>query len=306
VAKSAGLAGLCNAILGPVIIFVSLYFGYRLDRDGARSPQRRELIVKFYRILVAYIVFSFLALVSLMLGGLWAHDMRLIVYAKLVIGLLVVSLLFAVAFMAWFRRSMRKIARQEITEGCPVPLAAPLFEYRSKLALFGLPLVHIRIRGGLERGPVKAWIAGGDAAIGVVFAFGAVAIAPLSLGGLGAGLLTLGGFAMGLGALGGFSLGWWAIGGIAVGVRAVGGCAMGWLGADGVVAVAHDFATGVFAWARHGNDAEAREFFANSVFFQTAQAASRHANLMLLFCLTPLVFWWWDKKKRKALQPSGN
>jgi FtsH-binding integral membrane protein len=305
VAKSAGLVGVCGAIFGPVFSFVSLFFMYKLDTETARSPQRRGMIAKFYRILAAYLVCSFLALVSLVLGLLMLNA-RPIVYAELLIGFLVISLVFDVALTVWFRRGMRKIARQEITEGCPVPLAAPLFEYRSKLALFGLPVVHIRLRGGLERGPVKAWIAGGDAAIGMIFAFGGVAVAPLCLGGFGVGILTLGGFAIGLGSLGGFCLGWWAIGGMAVGLRAVGACAIGWLGADGAVAVAHDFATGVVALARHGNDAEAQAFFANSAFFQTAQDALRYANWLLLFCLLPLVFWRWNKRKRKALQTTGN
>ena len=69
---------------------------YRLDTETARSPQRRELIAKFYRILVAYMVCSFVALVSLVLG-LSILNTRPIVYAELLIGLLVISFLFDVA-----------------------------------------------------------------------------------------------------------------------------------------------------------------------------------------------------------------
>ena len=176
-----------------------------------------------------------------------------------------------------------------------------MFEYRSKLAFFGLPLVHIRIRGGLERGPVKAWIAAGDVAIGVIFAFGAVAIAPLSLGGFGVGLLTLGGFAIGIGSLGGFSLGWWAIGGMAVGLQAVGACAIAWLGADGAVAVAHDFAAGGIALARHGNDAEAQAFFANSVFFQTVAGRLALCQLDALVLFVTIGFLVVEQKEAEGL-----
>jgi RNA polymerase sigma factor (sigma-70 family) len=299
-AKSAVLSGMANVILVPVASLLGLFFAYRLDTETARSPQRRGLIVKFYRVLVLYLVVSFLGVLSLMLGFL-ALKTPLMVYAELLFGILALSFLFAVTLAIWFRRNMRNITQKEITAGCPVPLAVPLFEYRSKLTLFGLPLVHIRLRGGLERGPVKAWIAGGDSAIGVIFAFGAVAIAPVSVGGIAAGLLTLGGFAIGIASLGGLSLGWWALGAMAVGIQADGACAIGWWGAQGAAAVAHDFASGVVAWARHGNDAESQAYFANSAFFQTAQAASRHALWMLLFCMTPLVFWWLDKKQRKAL-----
>ena len=41
--------------------------------------------------------------------------------------------------------------------------------------------------------PVKAWIAAGDYAVGLLFAFGNVAIAPVSMGGLAIGLLSFGG-----------------------------------------------------------------------------------------------------------------
>ena len=240
VAKSAVLSGMGNIILAPVISFLGLFFMYRLDTETARSAQRHGLIVKFYRILALYLVVSFFGVLPLMLGFL-ALKTPLIVFAELLLGIMAISLLFAVALTVWFRRNMREIARKEITAGCPVPLPAPLFEYRGKLTLFGLPLVHIRLRGGLERGPVKAWIAGGDSAIGLIFAFGAVAIAPVSVGGFAAGLLTLGGFAIGVGSLGGFSLGWWTLGGMAVGMRAIGACAAAGLGAKGVVAAAHDF-----------------------------------------------------------------
>jgi RNA polymerase sigma factor (sigma-70 family) len=308
-AKSSGLAGLWNAIFGPVFMFVSLYFCYRLDTESAGSPQQRALIVKFYRILVTFIVVSFVSLVSFMLVGFLLLNTRPILCAGMLIGLGMTYVILAVALAVWFWRSMKKIGQQEIAESRPVPLAVPLFEYRSKLTLFGLPLVHIRLRGGLERGPVKAWIAAGDAAIGVLFACGAVAIAPVSFGGITVGLLTFGGFAVGLVTLGGFSLGPWAIGAMAVGWQAYGACAIAWLGAQGGVAVAHDFATGVVALARHANDAAAEAFFTNSSFFRTVGAAMPYAGWLNLICLLPLVLWWrwrWQQKnKRKQLHP-GN
>jgi RNA polymerase sigma factor (sigma-70 family) len=301
--KSVGLAGLCNAIFGPVIMFVSLYFGYRLERDSARSPQRREFITKYYRILVTCIIVFFAAVLSLILAGISLLKTRPILYVGLLIGLGVAYLIVVAALTVWMRRSMKKIGQQEITEGSPAQHSVPLFEYRSKLALFGFPLVHIRLRGGLERGPVKAWIAGGDSAIGLIFAFGGLAIAPISFGGFAVGLLTLGGFAIGLVPFGGFSLGPWAVGGMVVGFQAFGGCAIAWLGAQGGVAVAHDFASGGVALARHANDAAAEAFFTNSAFFRTVQAATRYAVWLNLIWLFPLVLWLWSKKK--SLQTSG-
>jgi hypothetical protein len=174
-----------------------------------------------------------------------------------------------------------------------------LFEYRSKLVLFGLPLVHIRLRGGLDRGPVKAWIAAGDSAIGVIFAFGAVAIAPISFGGLAAGLLTLGGFAVGIVSFGGFSIGAWALGGLAAGWQAFGGCAIGWQAADGGVAVARAFAVGSVVLAPHANDPAAQAFVRDTPFFQNALAVMRYAQWLNLLLLLPPAFWWWSRHKNK-------
>jgi RNA polymerase sigma factor (sigma-70 family) len=305
-AKSAGLAGLCNAVLGPVFIFFSLYFGYRLDREGARSPQRREFITQYYRILVTCIVVFVVAVLSIVLGGQWLLKTRPILYAGLLLGVGVAYLVVVAALTVWMRQCLRKISQQEITDGHPAPASAPVFEYRSKHSVLGLPLVHIRFRGGLERGPVKAWIAAGDSAVGMIFAYGGLAIAPISFGGLAVGLLTIGGFAIGLVTFGGFSLGPWAIGGMAAGWQAFGGCAIAWWGAQGGVAVAHDFALGVVALARHANDAAAREFFTNSGFFRTVQVAMCYVGWLNLIFLFPLVLWWRHKKMRKPLQASGN
>lgn len=304
VAKSACLAGLFHAILGPVLMFFSLYFGYRLDREGATSPQRREFIARYYRILVTCIVVFFVAVLSLTLGGRPLLTTRPLLYVGLFSGLGVTYLMLVAALTIWMRRCLRKIRHQEATDSHPTPLPVPVFEYRSKLDVFGLPLVHIRLRGGLERGPVKAWIAGGDSAIGVLFAFGAVAIAPISFGGFAVGLLTLGGFAIGLLSFGGFSLGPWAIGGMAVGLKSFGGCAIAWLAAHGGVAVAHDFAFGVVAWARHANDAAAEIFIGDTPFFQNTLAVMRYGQWLNLLWLLPIALWWWQRKnRRKQLRP---
>jgi RNA polymerase sigma factor (sigma-70 family) len=296
-AKSAGLAGLCNAILGPVFMTSSLYFGYRLDRDSARSPQWREFITKFYRMLLTSMVLFIAGGLLLALGGGSFLKARPILSVGLMVGLSITYCITIVALMIWYRRTLKQTCQQEVADNRPSLLAAPLFEYRSKLALFDLPLVHIRLRGGLERGPVKAWIAAGDSAIGVIFAFGGLAIAPISFGGFAVGLLALGGFAIGLVTFGGFSLGPWAIGGMVVGGQAFGGCAIAWLGAQGGMAVAHDFALGGVALARHANDAVAEAFFTNSVFFRTAQVAMRYTGWLYLFCLFPLILWWWNGRQ---------
>lgn len=52
------------------------------------------------------------------------------------------------------------------------------FEYPSSVILLGWPLVHIRFAEDGGRIPVKAWIACGNIARGILFAYGGVAVEP--------------------------------------------------------------------------------------------------------------------------------
>jgi len=306
VAKSAGFLGLFNAVLGPVFGLLCTYLGYRIDLDGARSPQRREFLRKFYRVLVTGIAVFMLASLSLVLGGRSLARSQPLLVIALLAGLGVVYIIFVLILTFWMRRCRRKIREQELAESRSVPLAQPVFEYRSKATLLGLPLVHIRIRAGMERGPVKAWIAAGDAAIGVIFAFGGYAIAPVSIGGLAIGLLPLGGFAVGPVALGGFSLAIWSLGGFALGWQACGGCAIAWNAAFGGTVWARDFALGGIAQAAQANNDAARFYIQASPFFQAAQIVERHSAWMILFGLIPLGVWLlWLRARRRPVQSSG-
>ena len=300
VAKSAGLVGLFNAILGPIIMFLGAYFGYRMDLDSAHSPQRREFVFKYYRILVVCIAGFALAVLLLMLGGWGMAKSDPMIFIALLAGLGAVYVIIVAVLALWTRRSLRKIRQQEIAGNHPVPLLVPVFEYRSKFSLLGLPLVHIRIRGGLEeRGPVKAWIAAGDAAIGVIFAFGGLAVAPISFGGFAIGLLPLGGFAIGPIALGGFSLAIWSFGGFALGWQAFGGCAIAWNAALGGAALAHDYALGGIALAAQANNAAAQLYIQANPFFQNGQIVARYLAWLNLLWVIPMIAWWRTIRRAK-------
>lgn len=117
-------------------------------------------------------------------------------------------------------------------------------DYRSRVRLLGLPLVHIATGtvtdGRYRRGVATAWFAIGDIAIGVFFACGGVALGGVALGGAALGLLPIGGFAMGL----------LAIGGVALGIVAIAGAAFAWYAAIGGLAVARNYAIGGVASAQ--------------------------------------------------------
>jgi hypothetical protein len=241
----------------------------------------------------------FIAVMALILGGRPLLQSHRALYVGLFGGFGVAYLIASGGITFWMRRSLRRIREEEIARNQAVPPMVPVFEYRSQWALLGLPLVHIRIRGGLERGPVRAWFAVGDGAIGALFGCGAYAIAPISFGGLAIGLLPLGGLALGPVALGGFSLAIWSLGGFALGWQAFGGCAVGWHAAMGDAALARDFALGAIAQAVQANNDAAQAYIGASRFFQTAQLVARHMGWLYLIGVFPIALWWRNMARKR-------
>jgi hypothetical protein len=107
------------------------------------------------------------------------------------------------------------------------------YEYKSKLKLFGVPLVHVA--QGVDSQTGRPRVAKG------IIAIGNIAIGVIALGGVAFGGLALGGVAMGV----------IAMAGLAVGVAAVGGVALAIYLAIGGLAVSATYAIGGFAVAPH-------------------------------------------------------
>ncbi|MGA2243216.1 MAG: sigma-70 family RNA polymerase sigma factor [Verrucomicrobiota bacterium] len=293
-AKAAAASGLLSAMLTPVLGFFGNYIGYRISMAGAQSDQEREYVRGFHRKLIACILGFFVAYGLLLI---WAKQIiadRDLVYTSLIIGLVLPFTFVVFARGIWLWRTRRKFVAELTAKGATVNPARPAWEYRSKFVLLGLPFIHIRVSGGLTvpRMPVKAWIAAGDCAVGLLFAFGGIAIAPVSIGGLAMGLLPFGGCAVGLLVLGGFSLGVWAFGGLALGWQVFGGCAIAWNAALGGVAIAHDFAFGGIAHAAQANNAIARQFIGTNLFFQNAPIILRYLAWLNLLWVIPMLAWW--------------
>jgi hypothetical protein len=299
-AKTAAGAGLLNAILGPFLVIFGNYVGYKMNLDGARTETEREYVKAFYRRLIWCIVGFGVVLVPLIL---WAHHSRA-QHPILITGLIglwgLAYMAAIVGFSVWSFRQRKRLLAQFAAEGITTNAPAT-WEYRSALTLLGLPLVHIRLGGGVpcRRTPVKAWIAAGDLAVGGFVAFGGVAIAPVSIGGLAIGLVPFGGCAVGLLALGGAALGVWTWGGFAVGWQAFGGCALAWNAAFGGMAVARDFALGGFAQAAQANNAAAKHFMDSNPFFHYSQVSSRYSFWLNLIWVVPMLLIWRTIKRRR-------
>src|SRR5439155_27004256 len=175
----------------------------------AESPRERQFMIKVARItwtlvgLVCLAVFSFVFL-NIRDNSWWNTHPVAITTAFISVGFG-----YAIALMAlilWTSRTVRRIRREEAAK---LPTGAlprahkwafQPFEYRSRWTLLGLPLIHIRMEC-MQDGktlPAKGWIAVGNIAYGVLFAFGGVAVGTVSLGGFAVGLVAIGGGGLGL------------------------------------------------------------------------------------------------------------
>jgi hypothetical protein len=169
---------------------------------------------------------------------------------------------------------------------------ASAYEFRSRASLFGLPLVHVRLgdRFDVIRGPVKAWIAVGSShSIGVIFASGVIAVAPISFGGIAIGFLSFGAISIGTLALGAIALGGWAYGGAALGWDAFCGFGAGLHAVMGGMAFAGDFGVGTLVYAAQANTDAATQFIQGNWFFQSAQWLNRHGILVQLIWIIPVM-----------------
>jgi hypothetical protein len=118
------------------------------------------------------------------------------------------------------RRNLADMAAQELTAPAQAVRKTSSYEYRSRLKIGSLPLVHI-VRG------VDPSTGSRPPAIGVI------AIGQVAMGVVAVGQLAIGGIAIGQAALG---LGW-GVGQLATGILAVGQVAAGAVGAVGQVAL---------------------------------------------------------------------
>jgi hypothetical protein len=277
----------------PLAIFGN-YVGYRMSMADAETTEEKAFVRSFYRKLVACIGGFFLAFLLLMQFGRRWIPSHSSLFSILLVVLAVSYGGATIALGIWSWRTRRRVFSSIAKQGVPQGRTRPKWEYRSQTECLGLPLVHIRIGGGLrgQIGPVKAWIAAGDCAFGLLFAFGGMAVAPLSIGGLAIGFLPYGGLSLGAFAVGGCSIGLWSFGGLALGWKAYGACAIAWKAAIGAVAVAHDFALGGMAHAQQANNELAKSMIFPGLFFRLGGVLLRNLSWLNLIWVGPMLVWW--------------
>lgn len=238
----------------------------RVGLDQARTQRERRALVQT----TIVIFFGTLAYLGL-LWGLREAAVRqpewrvtLAILAQiLIVALIVAWPWMLLRVMRYFRRLRSEERRRNpgAFSAARDQVGSSAGVLRSRASLFGVPLLHVRFSSPDEgEGPVVGWIAAGDRAYGLLFAWGGVAVAPVCVGGFAAGFVALGAVSVGVFGIGTFAVGLLAIGGIAIGLQAFAGLsALGWFTAQsngfGIARVA---AEAPVALAQHANDATAR------------------------------------------------
>jgi hypothetical protein len=295
-AKAIGLgAVLSSLILSPLLIIFGNYTSYRMSMEAAGSEQERASIRSFYRKLLIGSAAVALVFPAVMM---WREPLsRLASVLSVGLAFGVVTLGTGTIFLAVVQSFRR---RRRMAAGIPTRLeqsgnALTVYEYRSRAELLGWPLVHVRLRSDFAgtRAPVKAWIAVGDCAVGLLFAYGGCAIAPVSMGGIAFGLIGFGGCAVGLLGLGACAAGFWAWGGVVIGWQAYGGLALAWHCAVGGVALAREYALGIVARGAQANTDAANQFVAATPFWHFVQALRPYSVAINLLWVAPLALWRW-------------
>jgi RNA polymerase sigma factor (sigma-70 family) len=266
VGKGAGSAAKVTvfaAVLASVSGLVSSVMALRMNLDQSRTERERRKVV----VGTAAIVGSFMGFIAVLFGLLGLAT----VYPVAHVPIIIVNQVLIVAFLIWWPwlllRHMREQAELRAEERCrhPERFADARFqknsraaEYRSRTTFLGVPLLHLRF-GMQEVGqkPVFGWIAIGDRAIGLLFAWGGLSVGFCSVGALSFGVFSFGGVGFGIMVAGAVCVGWWAMGAIAIGVHALASfSATAWETAQGgFFALSSYVARAKFAVAPHANDA---------------------------------------------------
>ncbi|KAA9134134.1 sigma-70 family RNA polymerase sigma factor [Marinihelvus fidelis] len=261
--KWTGLAAFLASASG----FISSAFALRATLDRVRTKRERRQVI---RTVVAFMGVALLFAVALlgMVQFTRNHPALAVPMAwtaqVIVLGFIAGYIALTARLMGGMRRlrSAERARRPERFTAEADQVDAPRREYRSRASLFGLPLVHIKFAMAEEgETPATGWIAAGERAYGILFAWGGYAVGMISVGIVSVGVVTVGAVGFGLVGVGTVGVGLLAIGAAAIGFRAYGSLsALGWDGAlGGGFAIAHDAAIAPVAVAQETNSERAAE-----------------------------------------------
>ncbi len=288
---------------------VSSYFGLRAALDQSRTKRERRSVIL---VTLLYFVFTFIYIIGIV--GLQhlaetsaQHNIDNIKIYTIASQLLVAALIASyVILTVKMHSALLRIRMQErlfYPEAFQAPadqIGSKQREYKSRICIAGVPLFHFRF-GMPEQGdkPLVAWIAGGSHAYGLIFAWGGIAIAPISVGIISVGLLSIGAMGVGLLAMGTIAIGIIGFGASAIGYKAYGSfSALGWESAvSGGFSIAKEAALGAITFAEQINNDQAVDIASLALFHQSSVWM---LSAITFFVVVPAILYAHMVRKRMA------
>ncbi len=303
IAKTTLLAAWLASVSGVVSTVMTL----RMNLDQARTKRERRAVV---RMTVSLFGSFFLFLAGLVAGVFWlGHHPEQHAWAVPLHHVAVVG--FAIGWSVLIVRSMRALSELRTAERLRDPAAfkdprdqvgSKASEYRSERTFLGVPLVHIRFAvAEADQGPAFGWIAGGDRAIGILFAWGGWAVGLFSGGAVSFGLVSFGAVSVGALGLGAMAFGGVALGAVSMGYHAIASIsASAWSTAQSaILAISQWVAGGRFAIAPHANDELVGKVLANP---HAQRDGLIFCIVMILLTLVPTAVYARAVRRRMKLQ----
>jgi hypothetical protein len=169
-------------------------------------------------------------------------------------------------------RAQERLFHPESFHDSADQIGAKQREYKSRYCLAGIPLLHFRF--GMPEyhdKPVVGWVAGGDHAYGLLFAWGGIAVAPISVGIVSVGVISIGAVGLGLIGIGTIGIGIIGFGASAIAYKAYASLsALGWDSAvSGGFSIANEAAIGSIPFANHINSTQAADIASLAIFEQS-------------------------------------
>jgi RNA polymerase sigma factor (sigma-70 family) len=250
------------ALLASASGLISAFFGLQAALAQTRTANERNLVVKTVVVFMSWAIVFVVGQIAFKYTAQAIPEQALLftVLSQLLVFAFVFAYLRLVSQMVNAMKTLRvheRLFNPDAFRDSASQKGAKQREVISRIRIFGVPLFHFQF-GMPEHNykPAYGWVAGGTYAYGLLFAWGGVAIAPISVGIVSVGAITVG--AVGIGAL---SLGTVAIGIIGFGASAVAYNAyaslssLGWQSAFSQgFSVAKEAAIGPFAYAEHINN----------------------------------------------------
>ena len=296
--------------LGTVSGFISSFFALRANLDQSRTKRERKAILSstvtfiLVAVLFALIMFG----LRLLTVGLDGYAVHLAILSQVLVIAFVFSYLLMTKRLLSRMRALRSSERQRRPDLFQSPddqIGAKKGEYKSRLRLFGVPLVHVRFSMADEGDkPVFGWIAAGDRAYGLLFAWGGFAVAPVCVGIVSCGLVSMGVVGLGLVGLGTVGIGLLGMGASAIGYKAYASLsALGWNSAfSGGFSIAKLAAIGPIAFAEHVNS----ELAASITNLSTVnQSYAVILGIAAVAVIVPVV-WYASVVRKRLRRTAGN